>query len=220
MHSLSRRSVLVGSVATAGCMTTGSNEAQPFSHALQRRLPVQPPFLAVFKRNEQVLGFVAARHGYDPQSPTFNAIRNAYRIIEPRAAIIEGVETRQGASPDFIVRQASKTSDNSASNEGEAVYTAKLALQAGIPFWGGEPTDSELYARLLADGFDPRDAFYAFLFGPLAQSIREGDFEGPSDPRFDTQVERWNRDITREMTSPQTPPRAHSELGIRNEWAS
>lgn len=208
MIKLNRRSALFGGLSAAGCTTAPSSPAtvSEFSLALQARLPRQPPFLAVFERGDQRLGFVAARHSIDGDHPTFALVRTAFDEVQPRAVIIEGIETAQGEWPRPIVQEARrlKGSANPASS-GEALYTALLAMEHDIPLWGGEPSDQDIYAALLTAGSEPQDAFYASLFGPLEQSRREGDITSPDDPRFDAVFERWARSTARGLTPAPDP---------------
>ena len=170
------------------------------------RLPRQPPLLAMFERGDRTLGFVAARHSIDGSHPTFSLVRAAFDEVQPRAVIIEGIETARGEWPRPIVQEARrlKASPNPAS-AGEALYTAQLAMERDIPLWGGEPSDQDIYAALLTAGSDPQDAFYASLFGPLEQSRREGGITGPNDPRFDAIFERWARSTARGLTPAPDP---------------
>jgi hypothetical protein len=208
MIKLNRRLALFGGLSAAGCTTAPSSPAtvSEFSLALQARLPRQPPFLAVFERGDQRLGFVAARHSIDGDHPTFALVRTAFDEVHPRAIIIEGIETAQGEWPRPIVQQARrlKASPDPAA-AGEALYTAQLAMDRDLPLWGGEPSDQDIYAALLTAGSEPQDAFYASLFGPLEQSRREGDIAGPDDPRFDTVFERWARSTARGLTPAPDP---------------
>lgn len=213
MIKLNRRLALLGGLSVAGCASAPSEVAE-FSLVLQARLPRQPPLLAIFERGDRKLGFVAARHSIDAAHPTFALVRTAFDTLQPRAAIIEGIETARGEWPRPIVEEARrlKVSPDPAS-AGEALYTAQLAMERDIPLWGGEPTDQDIYAALLAAGSDPQDAFYASLFGPLEQSRREGDITGPDDPRFDVVFERWARSTARGLT-----PAPDPSVGAFRAW--
>lgn len=203
MIKLNRRLALLGGLSAAGCASAppSPEDVSEFSLALQARLPRQPPFLAVFERGDQTLGFVAARHSIDGDHPTFALVGTAFDAIQPRAVIVEGIETAHGERPRPIVDQARRLKAASPPfAAGEAVYTAQLAMDRDIPFWGGEPSEQAIYSALLAAGSDPQDAFYASLFGPLEQNRREGAITGPNDPRFDPVFERWAKWNARGLT--------------------
>ena len=212
MTKLSRRLALLGGLSVAGCVSVqpSPQEVVEFSLALQGRLPRQPPMLAVFERHDRKLGFVAARHSTDAAHPTFALVRKAFAEVQPRAVIIEGVETAQGEWPRPIIEEARRLQESPhPTSAGEALYTAQIAIEQNISLWGGEPADQDIYAALLAAGSDPQDAFYASLFGPLEQSRREGDITGPDDPRFDLIFERWARSSAQGL-SPAPDPSARA----------
>lgn len=216
MIKLNRRFALLGGLSASGCASAppSSEEVAEFSLALQARLPRQPPLLAVFERGDCKLGFVAARHSIDAAHPTFALVRTAFVEIQPRAVIIEGIETARGEWPRPISEEARRLKASLApASAGEALYTAQLAMDGDIPLWGGEPTDQDIYAALLAAGSDPQDAFYASLFGPLEQSRREGDITDPYDPRFDAVFERWARATARGLT-----PAPDPSVGAFRAW--
>ena len=153
MFKLNRKFALLGGLSAAGCASAppSSEEVAEFSLALQARLPRQPPLLAVFESGDRTLGFVASRHAIDAVHPPFALVLTAFVEVQPRAVIIEGIETARGEWPRPIVEEARrlKASPDPAS-AGEALYTAQLAMDGDIPLWGGEPTDQDIYAALLA----------------------------------------------------------------------
>lgn len=203
MIKLNRRYALLGGLSAAGCASAPPSPegVSEFSLALQARLPRQPPFLAVFERGDRTLGFVASEHSIHSDHPTFALVRTAFDAVQPRAVIIEGVKTALGEWPRPIVEGARRLKTSPAPySGGEPLYTAQLAMERDIPLWGGEPSDQDIYAALLAAGSDPQDAFYAFMFGPLAQSVMQSDIDGPTDPRFDDRFERWARWNARDLT--------------------
>lgn len=216
MFKLNRRLALLGGLSAAGCASAlpSSEEVAEFSLALQARLPRQPPLLAVFERGDRTLGFVAARHSIDAAHPTFALVRTAFVKVQPRAVIIEGIETARGEWPRPIVQEGRRLmASHDPASAGEALYTAQLAMERNIPLWGGEPTDQDIYAALLAAGSDPQDAFYASLFGPLEQSRREGAITGPNDPRFAAVFERWARATARGLA-----PAPDPSVGAFRAW--
>lgn len=173
---------------------------RPFSGRTHVVFPKSPPFLATFAGSR--LGVVAANHSIDRDDPLFGIIRDAFDVIRPDVVIIEGVETRRGENPQSIAERA--TSGRVPEAAGEALFTAGLALTSGSRFIGGEPSDAEVFDDLLASGFPATDAFYAFLFGPLDQEVREDRLTGPADPRFDPVFERWTAMIARRIPNAPT----------------
>lgn len=213
MASLSRRMVILGgSGALAACVTaplSGRPElVDAYSGERQDRLhPAGFPLLAIYRRRGRVLGFMAAEHSTDPESSTFRMILQAFDHVQPAVLVMEGFPTAWGASPATIARQLAQpaTSDADSWRRGEAMFAAGLAAKRGLPFRGGEPTDTELLDGLVAQGFTPDDVFFSSLFGPLDQDRRAGAFSGVTDPRFEAAYARWAAIISKNTGRASTP---------------
>jgi len=121
------------------------------------------------------------------------AIREAFEEVRPAAVIVEGFPTEMGENPSVITEivVTGDTPDADPYARGEAAYAARLAMGAGVPFLGGEPTEADQTRALIAQGFDARDIFFTDLLKVLPQSIRGGEISGPDDPRFDAVFGRW-----------------------------
>ena len=155
--------------------------------------PYPFPYTAVHRKGARRLGFVAAAHTVDPASPTMQAIRAAFVDVRPAAVIVEGFPTEMGENPS-VITEIVATGDQPDADpyaRGEAAYAARLAMDAGVPFLGGEPTEAEQTRVLLAQGFDARDIFFTDLLKVLPQSIRGGEISGPDDSRFENVFARW-----------------------------
>lgn len=197
--------------AGPGLIVGDSTLVAPFTEERQATLlPAQPPLLVLYRRAGRRLAFVAAEHGIDPASSTFAMIRRAFDWLRPRAVIVEGFPTTWGESPAYMVAATRKPPTAWTTYErGEAFQAIRLAVEHGVPFWGGEPTDRQLTERLLKD-HDRLDVFYGQMFGPLAQDLRSGVFDGPADPRFDPAFRKWAVQIARSFDEPKPPVDADS----------
>jgi hypothetical protein len=130
---------------------------------------------------------VAAEHSSDRGSATHRAVREAFDRVRPTKVIIEGIPTELGQNPADFVEMA-RTSDRPDAEpyaRGEAGYAAQLAVQAGVPFQGGEPSEAQLTDALIAQGFDPVDVLFTDVLAILPQAIRGGQISGPADPNFE-----------------------------------
>ena len=109
-----------------------------------------------------------------------------------------------GENPSSIVALARRTADPTAEPyaRGEAGYAASLALASGVPFMGGEPTERDQTAALIAQGFSPVDIFNTDLLKVLPQSIRGGEFASLDDPAFERVFRRWARSLAAERDDP------------------
>ena len=187
--NLGRTGVLTALAAglLASCATPAARitAAQPYLTAVSTaQEPLTYPYTAVHGRR---LAFVAAEHSSDPGSATHRAVRDAFERVRPSAVIIEGFPTELGENPRPIVALA-RTSDRPEAEpyaRGEAGYAARLAVDAGVPFVGGEPSEDDLTDALIAQGFDPVDILLTDVLALLPQSIRGGQITGPDDPAFE-----------------------------------
>lgn len=166
----------------------------PYAPEREARLyPRAVPFIARYRRTGRDLGFVAVEHGVDPNSPTFKAVAKAFRIIRPRMLIVEGFPTSWGQSPPRIGGKVERRNDPKADSydRGEDIYAVNLAMREHIPFIGGDVSDPEIYASLVAEGFRPDDIAFSSMFGPLNQDLGAGVFSRPSGPEFEAAYRKW-----------------------------
>ena len=182
--------LLLTTGALAGCAAPAArlDLVEPYTAALAAAVePSQYPYVAEHVRGGRRLAFVAATHTVDRGSATHRDVRRAFEHVRPAAVIIEGVPSAWGDNPEAVVELARMTNDPEAQPyaRGEAGYAASLALAAGVPFQGGEPTEAERTRALIIQGFDPLDVFHTDLLGQLAGAIASGQLTGPADPRFD-----------------------------------
>lgn len=213
----SRRALGLGLAALAGmgCATPVAapdrNLVQPFSPSLQakRFAGRSQPFVIRFTRGGRSLVFVAAQHSIDAEGATFMAVRRAFAQTSPAVLIVEGFPTERGENPASIVRLVAERHQPEADSyaRGEAAFAISLALEAGIPFLGGEPTDKALLAAQVGEGFQPDDIQFITLIKVLGQDVAAGVFAGPSDPRFPAAFRTWDEilaaDSGRSITSPE-----------------
>jgi hypothetical protein len=197
---MTRVPALLAALALAGlaaCASTpGDRSALIAPYTTELALHAEPypfPYTAVHQRGGRKLGFVAATHTVDPASPTMQAIRQAFDRVRPAAVIVEGFPTEMGENPEAIAEivAAADQPDADPYARGEAAFAARLAMDAGVPFLGGEPTEAVQTRALRAQGFGDRDIFFTDLLKVLPQSIRGGEVSGPADPGFANIFSRW-----------------------------
>jgi hypothetical protein len=183
-------SSLLAAAVLAGCATPSPPADAVRTYSAELAAEVEPaayPYVAEHVRDGRRLAFVAATHSVDRSSATHQEVRRAFQRVRPEAVIIEGIPSSLGPNPPIIVELARMTDDPAAEPyaRGEAGYAASLALADGVPFFGGEPTEAERTAALLAQGFSAIDVFHTDLLGALAQAIKGGEISGPNDSRFE-----------------------------------
>ena len=206
---MTRVPALLAALALAGlaaCAAVPDRSAliAPYTRELASAETYPVPYTALHRHGGRHLGFVAAEHTVDPASATMQAIRAAFAEVRPAAVIIEGFPTDMGENPAVIAEivEAADEPDADAYARGEAGYAARLAMEAGVPFLGGEPSEAEQTRRLIAQGFDARDIFFTDLLKLLPQSIRGGEISGTDDPRFEPVFARWTISLSMERDDP------------------
>jgi hypothetical protein len=113
--------------------------------------PFPPPYMAVYRRGNKELRFIASLHGSDPA--TFALIRDQF-ASPPQVLVIEGVGSDQGLSPASEVDIMDRMGWYARS---EGFYALNLALRHGLPFIGGEPADLDYARAAVAAGFSLKD---------------------------------------------------------------
>ncbi len=133
-----------------------------YSRELQDLEPYRNPYIAHFHDEEKHLYYVAARHERGPENGTFKSVRAAMQHGKPHILVIEGLETERGVSPAFYQDHVKHKAAENFSTCEEPVYAAHQAMQTGIPFIGGEPSDNHIFAQMTEKGYSVKDvaAFY------------------------------------------------------------
>lgn len=185
----------------AGAAASEQGEIPAWSEELDKQLKpwcpgeceVGAPFVASYEKGDRVLVFVAARHEFDPESPTFRAVDAGFEAAKPGVVIVEGFPTQMGENPAPLVEQAGQVGTGAGNDftRSEATYAISKALTRNIPFFGGEPTRAEQVAALGRKGFDPTDIAFSYLLGGLAQSVRSKTLTGTSDPKLAAEFARY-----------------------------
>jgi hypothetical protein len=174
---------------------------------LTRQAPPPYPYLASFERRGRRLAYVAADHDYQPNGPTHALVQRVFEAHAPRAVIVEGFATSRGAG----AMNADITSARPSSwAQGEAGHTARLALDAGIPYWGGEPDGRAISAALLMQGFSKEDLLADKILRLLPQTLAVGELTGPRDPRFESLLRIWVAIAAADLDQP--PPFGPTEF--------
>ena len=97
-----------------------------------------------FSKGNKNLYYIGANHTNDIKSKTFKLIKNVIKKNE--LVIIEGVDYDYGLSPDIL------------QGSGEEVkYAATLAIKNKTPFSGVEPSDKQIYTKLIRSGIKKKD---------------------------------------------------------------
>ena len=97
--------------------------------------------------------------------------------------IVEGFPNSRGPNPERLIEWvAAKHEVDGFQEGGEAVPAVRGALEEGATLWGGEPDDSGIRERVLAQGFSQEDLLGFYTLRSVPQWIRERKIESAHDP--------------------------------------
>ena len=133
--------------------------------------------------------YVAAVHGYGPDSPTYRTVRAAFADGPIDFVIAEGFPEQFGTSPARMI-EYSKRVDGSR-EDAEPYLSIRLATAAGAAFSGGEPSDSDVLRIVKTEGMSTEDLFGFYVVRLIEQWEREGRISGPNDPGLDKQIKAF-----------------------------
>jgi hypothetical protein len=108
--------------------------------------------VAVYRDGCKELRFVASHHGSDKN--TFQLIENEFERHIPDCVVLEGIATEEGFSPQVHIE---RMKNRNLAERSESGYAMKLALEKGIPFIGGEPSNRQMLDRIIEEGYVARD---------------------------------------------------------------
>lgn len=145
-----------------------------FDEALRDESTIKSPALYEYSFQGKKLWYLAANHTNDPKSETFQLIKYVFDNQPVQAVIIEGFETTSGESPKNIKEMMLKGQTKDFYTNGEASYVIEMAVKNGVPFFGGEPNDKEIYSSIKKQGYEAIDLIGFNFVRRLPQLRRQG----------------------------------------------
>lgn len=164
---------------------------------------VRYPCTSSYSRRWFELTFVGSYHGADRRTETQAHVQDAFTRAAPRTLIVEGFATDDGPSPAGASEDARRGESDWA--RGEGGFAIRLALASGVPFFGGEPTQRQLYDALLQQDYTQEDLFGGLMLNAVGQSLLADQLQSPSDERFSELFAAVQR-LLREEQSLDLPP--------------
>jgi hypothetical protein len=149
----------------------------------------QAPYARVYRGCGKRLIYVAAVHGYGPDSSTYRTVRAAFAHGPIDFVIAEGFPEQFGVSPARMVDYAKRVAGGR--EDAEPYLSIRLATAAGAAFSGGEPSDTDVLRIVKTEGMSTEDLFGFYVVRQIEQWEREGRISGPNDPGLDTQIKRF-----------------------------
>lgn len=97
------------------------------------------PYVARYRDGSKRLSYLAVRHH---EGETFALLEKEFSTLRPQAVVVDGSPTEKGFSPEESVGPLRKRSRSEivGGKHSEMAFASWLAVQAGIPFIGGEPS--------------------------------------------------------------------------------
>ncbi|GAA0545197.1 hypothetical protein FHS83_000602 [Rhizomicrobium palustre] len=176
----------------AGCSSTPQpdvTQLAPWTRELRDRQP-EEAFAAVYRWRGHSLVFVGASHSTRSDSPTFKLIADVYARKRFDTLIAEGFSYAAGPdAPRTLQWLQSQTETDGFVMGGESVPALRGAVQQHAHIWGGEPGDSVIRDRLLAEGISDVDLLGFYTLRSVPQWIREKRIADGGDPRVKDLVE-------------------------------
>ncbi len=136
-------------------------------------LGLRAPYVARYRRDGRALSFVAVTHRSMEGTPSFRLVRREFLALRPDFVLIEGIPAALGADPPDIVRVIRQVRAPGPWPVGESFFAASLALSAGVPFAGAEPSRREEAEGLRTAGFSLDDMLSYFLLRQIPEWRRE-----------------------------------------------
>ncbi len=121
------------------------------------------------------LYYIGTHHGKDFENKSHEIIGQAMRKYPPQIAVIEGLVTAKGISPDlgFDPRKPSDVQRFMFRSE-ENIHTAQYLRRKNIPYIGGEPTTEEIFKKLEENGYSQKDGMALHLLRSVSIWNRSG----------------------------------------------
>lgn len=176
----------------AGCASAPRPDAlrlASWSRVLRDQQPDEA-LAVVYRWRGRNLVFVGAKHSTRSDSHTFKLIAEAYAREHFNALIAEGFPYSRGPNAPRTLRWLeTQTETDGFVMGGESVPALRGAVQQQARIWGGEPDDSDVRDRTLADGISAIDLLGFYTLRSVPQWIREQRITDGGDPRVTALIE-------------------------------
>lgn len=162
----------------------------PWTKALRDSQP-EDAFAAVYRVGDKRLAFVGAQHANRIDSPTFRLIDAAYAHFRFDSVIAEGFPTSRGPNSARIRKYVADSGPRADGfvEAGELVPTVVGAQRQQAVFWGGEPHDLAVKARLFARGISGEDLLGFYVLRNIPQWVREKKIADAADAKLATLID-------------------------------
>jgi hypothetical protein len=147
-------------------LSSESYAATPFAQSQDERM-----YMFDIEKGDVRIVYVGSEHVHDSENKVFSEIRKKFDTLRPDVVYVEGIE-RLNTHPEQVTAALIKMSEENACNEGENIFTAKLAAHAGIPCYSPEPKFADEIAHIENSNFAHRDIFNFYVYQMVYQYQR------------------------------------------------
>ncbi len=165
-----------------------------YTFELEKKKHKKNPYLAIYKKGNKELYFIASRHLSSVEypnlleHPTLKTIKKVFSDYQPEVSIVEGINTGKELSPQSILKHAESCIETQYKKCGESTFTINQAQKNKSHYITGEPTDEFIHRRLLATGFTTEDLLSFYLIRKIPQLIRQGTFSKKTFPKLASEL--------------------------------
>ncbi|NJL25088.1 MAG: hypothetical protein HC902_07880 [Calothrix sp. SM1_5_4] len=147
--------------------------------------PFEAPYWAEFQRDDVQLRYIAAHHDNDLNSTTMVTIRDVMETFGPDILLFEGLQWDKGLNPKSYAKYALSSRHGDFIGGGEPAYAVSLMISEGVPFRGGEPSETDILSEIQKRGYSTHDlvGFYAVRQYPEFIRNKQIDIKNPG-PTF------------------------------------
>lgn len=150
-----------------------SENIRPWSNALGNEYPNGKAVIAHYKKGQQELFYLAARHTNTMGDDTLNLVQTLFKGFKFNILMIESIPYSSGESPKWFVDEARQGRTEKFIRGGESALGVILADEKKIPFIAGEPDHQDIYKGLKAKGYSDEDILGFYTVRQVPQWVRE-----------------------------------------------
>ena len=165
---------------------------RPWSDKLYSEQGTNDSFVALFRKGDKELVYIAGKHAKSSEDKVFQIIETQMRIFKPQTIILEGFspsmpearmrEMAQKCAPDFV-------------KCGEKYQAIHLAYKS-TKLISGEPSEKDIVKGAFAKGYSSSDILYFYLVRQIPQMRRQGELKKSQfNKKAEKLLKRWSKII-------------------------
>lgn len=153
---------------------------------IRNSVMTREPLVARFSRGPYEVDFVAAAHETGP-GPTYSLIERCFSRLQPRAVVREGLSYASGPAPPSRAAEIKREGGP----RSEADKAVSLALEHGLPAYGGEPTEDQKLKAALDQGYSSEEFISLEFLSMAGYYVRVGQWKPERASEVFSEVSAW-----------------------------